>query len=72
MDMTTDWITLAGVVGIIAFLWKISGDMRKETGEIRKEIRELRERMAKLEGLFEGFAEYANVSLRLPTGRKPT
>ncbi|MCY4302271.1 MAG: hypothetical protein OXC68_11150 [Aestuariivita sp.] len=46
--------------------------MRKETGEIRKEIRELRERMAKLEGLFEGFAEYANVSLRLPTGRKPT
>jgi len=43
MNITTDWITLAGIVGIIAFLWKISG-----------EIGELRERMARLEGLFEG------------------
>ncbi|MCY4316430.1 MAG: hypothetical protein OXC66_09985 [Roseovarius sp.] len=83
MELSADWITLAGVVGIFGFLWKISGDMRKEIGEIRKEIRkeigdmrkeigELRERMAKLEGLFEGFAEYAKVNLRLPTGGKPT
>ena len=65
MELSADWITLAGVVGIFGFLWKISGDMRKEIGE-------LRERMAKLEGLFEGFAEYAKVNLRLPTGGKPT
>ncbi len=43
-EVATDWITLAGVVGILAFLWKLSGD-----------IGDLRERMARLEGLFEGF-----------------
>ncbi|MCY4208033.1 MAG: hypothetical protein OXD29_08805 [Roseovarius sp.] len=44
-EISTDWITLAGVFGIIAFLWKLS-----------REIGDLRERMARLEGLFEGFA----------------
>ncbi|MCY4184136.1 MAG: hypothetical protein OXC82_13810 [Rhodobacteraceae bacterium] len=48
MEITADILTLAAIVGIWAFLWKISGDMRKEIGE-------LRERMARLEGLFEGF-----------------
>jgi len=44
MAVSTDWITLAGIVGILAFLWKLSSD-----------IGDLRERMARLEGLFEGF-----------------
>lgn len=35
----TDWITIAGIVGILAFLWKLSSD-----------IGGLRERMARLEG----------------------
>ncbi len=47
-EVATDWITLAGVIGILAFLWRLSSDMRKEIGD-------LRERMARLEGLFEGF-----------------
>ena len=37
--ISTDWITLAGIVGILAFLWKLS-----------REIADLRERMARLEG----------------------
>ena len=49
--ISTDRITLAGVVGIIAFLWKVSRDLSRD-------ISGLRERMAKLEGLFEGFTGY--------------
>ena len=56
-EMATDWITLAGIAGILAFLWKLSGDVRKEIGE-------LQERMARLEGLFEGFTNSANSSPR--------
>ena len=40
----TDWITLAGIVAILAFLWNLHRD-----------VADLRERMARLEGLFEGF-----------------
>ena len=42
----SDGVTLAGVVGILAFLWSLHRD-----------IGELRERMARLEGLFEGFVK---------------
>ncbi|MCY4228255.1 MAG: hypothetical protein OXF20_11315 [Gammaproteobacteria bacterium] len=48
-----DWITMAGVVGILGFLWQINRDVRKDIGD-------LRERMAKLEGLFEGFTGRTN------------
>ena len=40
----TDWITLAGIVAILAFLWNLHRD-----------VADLRECMARLEGLFEGF-----------------
>jgi len=46
-EAMTEWVTLAGLVGIIAFLWRTSSDFRKEIGG-------LRERMAILEGFFEG------------------
>ncbi|MCY4186474.1 MAG: hypothetical protein OXC82_00245 [Rhodobacteraceae bacterium] len=52
-EITTDWITLAGIIGILAFLSRLS-----------KEIGDLRERMARLEGLFEGFTGRANSSPR--------
>ena len=39
-----DWITLAGIVAILGFLWNLHRD-----------VADLRERMARLEGLFEGF-----------------
>lgn len=38
-SISTDWITLAGIVAVLAFLWKLSSD-----------IAGLRERMASLEG----------------------
>ena len=44
METLNAWITPALLLGIIIFLWNLHRD-----------IAELRERMAKLEGLFEGF-----------------
>ena len=44
---TSDWITLAGIVAILAFLW----NLHRDTGD-------LRERMARLEGLFDGFTRH--------------
>jgi len=43
-QIPTDWMPLAGIVGILAFLWKLGSD-----------IADLRDRMARLEWLFEGF-----------------
>ena len=40
----TDWITITGIVAILWFLWNLHRD-----------VADLRERMARLEGLFEGF-----------------
>lgn len=42
--LTPDTINMAIGIAIIAFLWRLSRD-----------IADLRERMARLEGLFEGF-----------------
>ena len=42
--MEIDWIQIAGFVAILGFLWKLSQDMA-----------DLRERMAKLEGVVDGF-----------------
>lgn len=44
MSVTSDWITLGGIVAILVFLWILHRDMA-----------DLRERMTRLEGLFEGF-----------------
>ncbi len=44
MSITPDMITLGGIVAILVFLWNLHRDMA-----------DLRERMARLEGLFEGF-----------------
>ena len=40
----SDWITIGVGVAILAFLWNLHRD-----------VADLRERMARLEGLFEGF-----------------
>ncbi len=44
MEALNAWITPALLLGVFVFLWILHRD-----------ITELRERMAKLEGLFEGF-----------------
>ncbi len=48
--LNADTLQLAGIVGIIAFLWKLQRDMHRD-------IANLRERMARLEGAFEGLRD---------------
>ncbi len=48
MITVSDWITLGGIVVILVFLWNLQRDLHRY-------IADLRERMARLEGLFEGF-----------------
>ncbi|MYA89539.1 MAG: hypothetical protein F4X97_14005 [Boseongicola sp. SB0662_bin_57] len=59
MAELSDWITMGGVVAIFAFLWNAHRDMRRDMADLRKDISgemaDLRERMARLEGLFQGF-----------------
>ena len=55
MDMiTTDYITLAGVAGILAFVWNLHRDMRNLSDRMSTDMRNLSDRVSKLEGLMEG------------------
>ena len=40
-------ISIAGFIGVLGFLWKTSGDLRKELSDVNK-------RVARIEGLLEG------------------
>ena len=52
MEWTGDSIATVTVgTAILAFLWNLHRDM----GNLHRDIGDLRERMARLEGLFEGF-----------------
>ncbi len=46
-------------VSLVSFGWKVSSDIRHELKQeihyVREDVADLRERMARLEGLFEGF-----------------
>ena len=53
-------------VSLVSLGWKVSSDIRRElkqeihyvredVADVRKDVADLRERMARLEGLFEGF-----------------
>ena len=53
-----------GILGVslVSLGWKVAGDLRQEihyvrqdVAEVRQDVAGLRERMARLEGLFEGF-----------------
>jgi len=46
MNVDPDWITLAGIVGIIAFLWNLHRDMRS-----------LSDRVSRLEGTVDTLAK---------------
>jgi len=54
--MSVEWVTLAGVVTIAAFLWSLHRDMRA-----------LGERVARLEGLIEGLRDAVTARHVLPT-----
>lgn len=57
IDLSTG-INIAGFIGVLAFLWKIWGDMSKEVAKVAadltKEINGVSERVARIEGLLEG------------------
>lgn len=47
---------LALQVAVAGFLWSLHRDVRGLDRDLRRDVGDLRERMARLEGLFEGFA----------------
>ena len=59
--VVTEIITLAGVVGIIGILlnlqYRLHRDISSLRSDMNKETGNLRERMARIEGLFEGFVK---------------
>lgn len=52
--LVSGWLNLGGIVAVLIYLWNLQRSLHQG-------IADLRERMARLEGLFEGF-----------TGRKET
>ena len=48
------YLNLGGFVAVILFLWRLHFDLKHEIGD-------LRERIARLEGLFEGFTQRKEV-----------
>jgi hypothetical protein len=67
MKISAELIAI-GVLGVslVSLGWKVSSDIRQElkqeihhvrgdVGHVRRDVADLRERMARLEGLFEGF-----------------
>ena len=66
--VVTEIITLAGVVGIIGILlnlqYRLHRDISSLRSDMNKETGNLRERMARIEGLFEGFVKRESA----PTG----
>ena len=57
--MSPDTIaTLVAAAVIARFLWTLHRDMRAMDNRIGRDIADLRERMARLEGLFEGFTRH--------------
>ena len=60
MQITPELIAI-GILGValVSLGWKVSSDIRQELKQeihyVREDLAGLRERMARLEGLFEGF-----------------
>jgi len=48
-------------VSLVSLGWKVTVDLRQEIHYVREDVADLRERMARLEGLFEGFTRGASI-----------
>lgn len=60
--MTPEMIAVIGVgIALAATILHTNRETNRSLNELRRDVADLRERMARLEGLFEGF-----------TGRRPT
>lgn len=56
MNISPELIAIAILgVSLVSLGWKVTGDLRGEIQLVREDVADLRERMARLEGLFEGF-----------------
>ena len=60
MKISPELIAIAILgVSLVSLGWKVSSDIRQEVKQeihyVREDVADLRERMARLEGLFEGF-----------------
>ena len=60
MTISAELVAIAILgVSLVSFGWKVSSDIRHELKQeihyVREDVADLRERMARLEGLFEGF-----------------
>ena len=60
MTISPELIAIAVLgVSLVSLGWKVSSDIRQELKQeihyVREDVADLRERMARLEGLFEGF-----------------
>lgn len=65
MKISAELIAI-GILGVslVSLGWKVAGDLRQEiryvrqnVADVRQDVAGLRERMARLEGLFEGFTK---------------
>ena len=55
MPNAFDYASLSLGILILGFLWKFQRDVHRDIAGVHRYIADLRERMARLEGLFEGF-----------------
>ena len=60
MNISAELVAIAILgVSLVSLGWKVSSDIRRELKQeihyVREDVAGLRERMARLEGLFEGF-----------------
>ncbi|MDE2667797.1 MAG: hypothetical protein OXI69_16765 [Acidobacteriota bacterium] len=56
MNISPELIAIAILgVSLVSLGWKVTGDLSGEIHLVREDVADLRERMARLEGLFEGF-----------------
>lgn len=57
MPNAFDYASLSLGILILGFLWKFQRDVHRDIAGVHRDIADLRERMARLEGLFEGFTK---------------
>lgn len=66
--IATIMVTVIGVaISLAAVIVPGQRAMRQEMGEMRRDIGDLRERMARIEGLFEGFTRSAPATAAAPS-----
>ncbi len=70
--IATIMVTVIGVaISLAAVIVPGQRAMRQEMGEMHRDIGDLRERMARIEGLFEGFTRSAPATPAAPSSPQP-